>query len=163
MRAEASLALTLQRAPFLSRRHPISWGINERRTSMEPSHRHFLRDNLLGISLTLIGLLCMAAVTITYIERSGHSRFASAEGKALEGPGIDALRTLNKAYEQIAQSMTPSIVSIQSTQVVKTQMSPFFSDPLFRQFFGPQSQVPREQREHALGSGVLVSSDGYIL
>jgi len=130
---------------------------------MKPSHRHFLRDNLLGISLTLIGLMCMAAVTITYIERSGHSRFASAEGKALEGPGIDALRTLNKAYEQIARSMTPSIVSIQSTQVVKTQMSPFFSDPLFRQFFGPQSQVPREQREHALGSGVLVSSDGYIL
>jgi serine protease Do len=73
------------------------------------------------------------------------------------------LRTLNKAYEQIAQSMTPSIVSIQSTQVVKTQMSPFSSDPFFRQFFGPQGQIPREQREHALGSGVLVSSDGYIL
>ena len=130
---------------------------------MKPSHRRFLRDNLLGISLTLIGLLCMSAVTIAYIERSGHSRFASAEGKALDGPNIDALRALNKAYEQIAQSMTPSIVSIQSTQVVKTQMSPFFSDPLFRQFSGPQSQVPREQREHALGSGVLISSDGYIL
>jgi serine protease Do len=130
---------------------------------MKPSHRHFLRDNLLGISLTLIGLLCMAAVTITYIQRSSHPRFASAAGKALDGPDIDALRTLNKAYEQIAESMTPSIVSIQSTQVVKTQTSPLFSDPLFRQFFGPQSQIPREQREHALGSGVLVSSDGYIL
>jgi len=130
---------------------------------MNPSHRRFLRDNLLGISLTLIGILCMAAVTVAYIERSGHSRFASAAGKALDGPNIDALRTLNKAYEQIAQSMTPSIVSIQSTQVVKAQMSPFFSDPLFRQFFGPQGQIPREQREHALGSGVLVSSDGYIL
>ena len=130
---------------------------------MNPSHRRFLRDNLLGISLTLIGILCMAAVTVAYIERSGHSRFASAAGKALDGPNIDALRTLNKAYEQIAQSMTPSIVSIQSTQVVKAQMSPFFSDPLFRQFFGPQGQIPREQREHALGSGVLVSCDGYIL
>ena len=130
---------------------------------MKPSHRRFLRDNLLGISLTLIGLLCVAAVTVTHIERSSHSQFASAAGKPLDGPNIDALRALNKAYEQIAQSMTPSIVSIQSTQVVKTQMSPFFSDPFFRQFFGPQSQVPREQREHALGSGVLVSSDGYIL
>jgi len=102
-------------------------------------------------------------VTTAYIERSGHSRFASAAGKALDGPDIDALRTLNKAYEQIAESMTPSIVSIQSTQVVKTQMSPFLSDPFFRQFFGPQGQIPREQREHALGSGVVVSSDGYIL
>jgi len=130
---------------------------------MNPRHRRFLRDNLLGISLTLIGLLCVAAVTITYIERSGHSPFTIAAGKSLDGPDIDALRSLNRAYEQIAQSMTPSIVSIQSTQVVKTQMSPFFSDPMFRQFFGPQSRIPREQREHALGSGVLVSPDGYIL
>ena len=39
-------------------------------------------------------------------------------------------------------------------------------DPFFRQFFGnmgPQFGVPREQREHALGSGVIVSGDGYIV
>jgi len=40
-------------------------------------------------------------------------------------------------------------------------------DPLFRQFFGQmfpwQFQTPPEQREHGLGSGVIVSSDGYIL
>lgn len=42
-------------------------------------------------------------------------------------------------------------------------MSPFLMDPFFRQFFGNQFQIPREQREHALGSGVLVRADGYIL
>jgi serine protease Do len=46
-------------------------------------------------------------------------------------------------------------------------MSPFFSDPFFRQFFGdqfaPQHRIPREQREQSLGSGVIVSSDGHIL
>jgi serine protease Do len=39
-------------------------------------------------------------------------------------------------------------------------------DPFFRQFFGnmaPQFGVPREQREHALGSGVIVSGDGFIV
>jgi serine protease Do len=42
---------------------------------------------------------------------------------------------------------------------------PFFEDPFFRQFFGDQffRQMPREQREHSLGSGVMVSDDGYIL
>jgi S1-C subfamily serine protease len=59
--------------------------------------------------------------------------------------------------------VTPAIVSIQSTQMVKTQMSPFFSDPFFRQFLGNQFQIPRQEREHALGSGVLVSPEGYIL
>jgi serine protease Do len=38
-------------------------------------------------------------------------------------------------------------------------------DPFFRQFFGnvPGLNVPREQREHALGTGVVVSPDGYIV
>jgi serine protease Do len=130
---------------------------------MTPYSRHSLRDNLLGISLTLIGMLCVAAMGAAYLDRISYPRFALAGGKALDGPGISALQTLNKAYEQIAQAVTPAIVSIQSTQVVKVQMSPFFSDPFFRQFFGNQFQIPREQREHALGSGVLVSADGYIL
>lgn len=130
---------------------------------MSPKSRRFLRENLFGISLTFIGLLCAAAVTVPYLSRGSSSRFALAQGKTLDGPDINTLQTLNKAYERIAQAITPAIVSIQSTQVVKVQMSPFFMDPFFRQFFGNQLQIPREQREHALGSGVLVSPDGYIL
>src|SRR2546425_736164 len=44
-------------------------------------------------------------------------------------------------------------------------MSPLFDDPFFRQFFGPSGHenVPRERREQALGSGVIISEDGYIL
>lgn len=81
---------------------------------MNPSGNRFLRENLLGISLTLITLVCASAVSVAYLERSSHSRFALAGGKALDGPDIDAPRTLNKGYEEIAQSMTPTIVSIQS-------------------------------------------------
>jgi serine protease Do len=51
--------------------------------------------------------------------------------------------------------------------VVKNQKSenPFSQDPFFRQFFGnpDDQQQPREQREHSLGSGVIVNPDGYIL
>jgi serine protease Do len=130
---------------------------------MNPSSKHFLHENSLGISLTLIGLLLAAAVAVSYLSHGSYPHFALAQGKSLNSPEIDTLRTVNKAYEQISQAVTPAIVSIQSTQVVKVQMSPFFSDPFFRQFFGNQAQIPREQREHALGSGVLVSADGYIL
>jgi len=45
-------------------------------------------------------------------------------------------------------------------------MPGMFDDPFFRQFFGgrnPQSQQPREHRAQSLGSGVVISSDGYIL
>src|SRR6202035_3488911 len=51
---------------------------------------------------------------------------------------------------------------------VKAQQVPrgMFDDPMFRQFFGgrmPEMQQPPSQRETSLGSGVVVSPDGYIL
>ena len=44
--------------------------------------------------------------------------------------------------------------------------NPFMNDPFFRQFFGNQFQGDdreRTRKEQALGSGVIVSADGYIL
>jgi serine protease Do len=59
-------------------------------------------------------------------------------------------------------------VDISSTKVVKEQpQQGFFDDPFFRQFFGnrlPQQQEqPRSERATSLGSGVVVSPDGYII
>ncbi len=132
---------------------------------MRRLNKQFLRENLLGLSLTLIGLMCLALVGVQYRGHRGTTVFALGDPQGLEGPDINSLELMNKAYERIAKEVTPAIVSIQTTQVIKVQQSPFFSDPFFRQFFGdmgPQS-APREQREHALGSGVIVSPDGYIL
>ncbi|HET7842248.1 MAG TPA: Do family serine endopeptidase [Terriglobia bacterium] len=132
---------------------------------MRRLNKQFLRDNFLGLSLTLLGFMCLALVGVQYMGHRGVTAFALGDSQALDGADINSLELQNKAYERIAKEVTPAIVSIQSTQVVKVQQSPFFSDPFFRQFFGdmgPQS-APREQREHALGSGVIVSPDGYIL
>ncbi len=126
--------------------------------------KRFLRENLGGLSLTLIGILILGLSMMLYQGHSLFPSFALAQGKALDGPDIDILERQNEAYERIAKSVTPAIVAIQSTQVIKVQQSPFLNDPFFRQFFGNMfPQVPQEQREHALGSGVIVSSDGYIL
>ncbi len=133
---------------------------------MRPITKQFLRENLLGLSLTLVGVLCLTLSGILYLNHRGFVNFAFANGQGLDGPDIDALENLNKAYERIAQTITPAIVSIQSTQVLNVRQSPFFGDPFFRQFFGnmfPQFQVPQREVEHALGSGVIVSPQGYIL
>jgi serine protease Do len=74
-------------------------------------------------------------------------------------------------FSSVAEKDVAAIVNIASTKVVRSpgidQNSPFFSDPFFRQFFGDQFgqhfQVPQEQREHSLGSGVIVNPDGYLL
>ena len=124
---------------------------------MSSKRNRFLPRYFPGITLTFIGLLCAAAVLVAS-NRSSYPPMALAQGKAPRSEGLIALQTLNKAYEHIAQVVTPAIVSIQSTQVVKPRMS-----PLTPQSFGGQDQDPRDEREHALGSGVLITADGYIL
>ena len=127
--------------------------------------KQFLRENLGGLSLTLIGILTLGLSFMLYQGNQLFPGFALAQGKGLDGPDIDVLERQNQAYERIAKAVSPAIVAIHSTQIIKNaQQSPFMNDPFFRQFFGNIfPQVPREQREHALGSGVIVSPDGYIV
>jgi Do/DeqQ family serine protease len=62
----------------------------------------------------------------------------------------------------VASRAIPSVMNISSLQVVR-QASPFTSDPLFRYFFGDDMSGPRNRISQSLGSGVMVSADGYIL
>jgi serine protease Do len=75
-------------------------------------------------------------------------------------PGEPAV-PFNGTFAPIAKKVVPSVVNISSSRVIRTQeLYPFMDDPLFRRFFGP---IPRELRERSLGSGVVVSPDGYVL
>ncbi len=61
-----------------------------------------------------------------------------------------------------AQKAMPSVVNIFTSTVIKTPLHPFMDDPRFRFFFGdPREMEP--QSSSSLGSGVIVSPDGYIL
>jgi serine protease Do len=73
-------------------------------------------------------------------------------------------------FAPVVKRAMPAVVNISSSKVVKEQGQEggqgLFNDPFFRQFFGgrvPQQEQPRSQRATSLGSGVVVSADGYIL
>jgi len=64
----------------------------------------------------------------------------------------------------VAQRAVSSVTNISSTQIVRRSNSPFENDPFFRYFFGNDDPFgARERRQLSLGSGVIVSSDGYLL
>ena len=66
----------------------------------------------------------------------------------------------------VVKKVAPSVVNIYSTKTLRQapEWLPFFEDPFFRRFFGmPFDNLPRERREQSLGSGVIVTEDGYIL
>jgi serine protease Do len=75
---------------------------------------------------------------------------------------IQTLNDFNEAFVRIAESATPSVVTIYTESAVdRPILMPF--DIFGRSLFG--DNVPNTRREvlHGLGSGVIVSSDGYIL
>jgi Do/DeqQ family serine protease len=77
--------------------------------------------------------------------------------------GASAIATLPD-LSGVAAKAVPSVMNIASLQVVRTPNSPVASDPLFRYFFGDREMAqPRNRIAQSLGSGVVVSSDGYIL
>ena len=71
------------------------------------------------------------------------------------------------SYADVVSRVAPAVITIHSQLRVRApQQFPFMDDPFFRQFFGDRGQMPQppvEQHRNALGSGVIVSPDGYIL
>jgi S1-C subfamily serine protease len=72
-----------------------------------------------------------------------------------------------QSYADLVDRVAPAVVTVRSARRVKpSQQFPFADDEFFRRFFGEPQQRnarPREEVEQALGSGVIVRPDGYIL
>jgi Do/DeqQ family serine protease len=72
------------------------------------------------------------------------------------------------SYADVLTRVTPAVVTVRAARRAReAQQFPFMDDPAFREYFGERfrQQVPRseERVQRGLGSGVIVSADGYIL
>ncbi|HEY8933160.1 MAG TPA: Do family serine endopeptidase [Rariglobus sp.] len=64
------------------------------------------------------------------------------------------------SYADVVEPVQKAVVSVYSTKIVRERVR---VDPFFRQFFGDQAIPERESKQKGLGSGVIVSPNGYIL
>lgn len=81
-------------------------------------------------------------------------RLETASVPLVEAPANPA----QSSYRDAAKRAMPAVVNIFTTKGARQPKTPFMDDPLFRRFFGEQ-----EDRQFSLGSGVVVSSTGYVL
>ena len=79
-----------------------------------------------------------------------------------EPPPEAPARATAASFSDAARKAMPAVVNIFTSQQVKRPRHPFMDDPLFRYFFGEQPDLGPQRRE-GLGSGVIVSEQGYIL
>ncbi len=77
-----------------------------------------------------------------------------------------------RSYADVAEKTMPAVVNISTDKVVDSNFQhPFMEDPMFRRFFNmPDDDTHnnnngqgQERMEHSLGSGIVISADGYIL
>jgi serine protease Do len=81
------------------------------------------------------------------------------------GPPSPAVSAPGPDFTRVAGQAVKGVANISSLQVVQQRRSPFTDDPFFNYFFGDRDMFgpPRTQRSFSLGSGVIVSPDGYII
>jgi serine protease Do len=116
---------------------------------------------VLAGALGLGGLALAAADHVGALNPPATFKYASADEPATHA-----------GFAPVVKRVLPAVVNISSTKVIKTsgQADPQM-DPMFRQFFGNDNPFggggrqfgPRSQREQGLGSGVIVSPEGYII
>jgi Do/DeqQ family serine protease len=116
------------------------------------------------LAASIVGGLVAALAVAT------HNRapvYVTARAAVNDTHDTQRVSQLSNSFADIIEKASPAVVKISMTRIIKAsdqqQNSPFMSDPFFRQFFGGPQVRPRDQREQGLGSGVLVSQDGYIL
>jgi serine protease Do len=102
----------------------------------------------------------------------GHGRVhAASAAMPMDDESVSAITALDRAMEAVASKVTPAVVNV----AVTSKTAPDSDDndgqsqmqgmpPGFQQFFGPMFRAPQgPQIQHGVGSGIIISSDGYIL
>ena len=126
------------------------------------------------ISLVAIALIITVGVTINPDNPTFTSQTAIGQTNDSFNQDFEYLERANRAFIEVVNRAKPAVVQVTTTRLVSTRQGPsdFFSDDLFEFWFGPRERreqpnrdEPEEKEEvpSGLGSGVIVSEDGYIL
>src|SRR6266540_5522416 len=103
-------------------------------------------------------------------ERSGNKR--PTVTVAVSDTPLERQTKFTASFSPVVKKVAPSVVNVFTTKTVRNpwpEVTPFFDDPFFRRFFGQPfgdnegRRQPRTFKERSLGSGVIVTRDGYLL
>src|SRR5580693_2596825 len=128
-----------------------------------------------GLAIAVVG----AVATFNFAKSATAAAAPAPAAAALDDNSVGALLTLDHAMETLAARVTPAVVNVTVVSKSKQQQSNGEGIPDMQQFFGPDGPFggqgnpfgrqfnfpsqPQNRIEHGLGSGVIISPDGYIV
>ena len=123
----------------------------------------FLAGRVLTGRLRSAGEMPAARVLTDRLRSAGEMPAARAQPGPSDASAFSAVTLPD--FTGIAARAVKGVVNISSVQVVRTPNSPFANDPMFQYFFGGRDDMfgSTDRRALSLGSGVLISSDGYVV
>ncbi len=137
--------------------------------------RQYFSQNRMFVLLVLFSIILgMSIATISFYTgfQKGKGFLAYAEESSIKDePAVVKAGEIQRAFELVAKTAIPAVVNISTEIVVKQRLSmgndpffKFFGKDWFDFFFGgPQGPREREFVQRALGTGVIITKDGYIL
>ncbi|MES2297109.1 MAG: Do family serine endopeptidase [Pseudomonadota bacterium] len=110
------------------------------------------------VTIALGIFVALSAVRPDLLGRVGRVQLGSAANPAaiLQAPA----KPSTGSYRDAAQRAMPAVVNILTSKALRSNNA-LLKDPFFRRFFG--DRMPDDEQQASLGSGVIVSPDGYIL
>lgn len=122
-------------------------------------HKKFL----LISATTLFSLTLVSVILVSGVFCKSNDSFGLRENSPLRNDSavIDAAKSQD-AFKKVYEMNKNSVVFISTEQTVKMPQNPFLNDPFFRDFFGPGMKQPKTQKRTGLGTGFIISDDGYI-
>jgi len=126
-----------------------------------------------GLAIALLAILAVGTVVTIDLARPARAAASTPAPAAspLDDNSVAALLTLDRAMETLAARVTPAVVNVTVASKPNAEQTPE-GMPDMQQFFGPGNpfgrefhfqQQPQNRMEHGLGSGVIISPDGYIV
>jgi len=123
-------------------------------------HRPMLRSLILVLLVALPGAPALHAAAAREPKKSASKAEKPQINFDLSPVAEGARPGLVMSYADVIEPAQKAVVSVYSTKIIKERIA---INPLLRQFFGNIPDQERESRQEGLGSGVIVTKDGYIL
>jgi serine protease Do len=130
---------------------------------MPPTTNHLVAVmKKLATPAAVVGAFALGAAIF-----AGHGSVHAAS--AMDNNSVEALTALDHAMEAVASRVTPAVVNVAVTSRSSSKLATSDGQmqglpPGLQQFFGPMLQLPSQpQIEHGVGSGIIISPDGYIV
>lgn len=115
-----------------------------------------------GVAMA-VSALTVLLVTGVFCKSGDGGVFGNSSSSPLRNDSVTAENVkVQEAFRKVYELNKDSVVYISTEQTIKTQRNPFMDDPFFRDFFPPEMQQKKNRKATGLGTGFVISEDGYI-